>query len=125
MKNYSRVKERETRQHKARIDRLFDSVAIQRNGYKATGFVPEADLKPLNGEWWGDWRYNKRTGVLEYYTEDGRWRYEVDLERCNSGIDVFHWICHMTEKTWLTKEQMGFLVHALYDILYKKLKFWS
>jgi hypothetical protein len=74
----------------------------------------ENSPKPRIGDWWGDWKYTS-TLTLELI-KDGRWRYEVDLERCKDLEQCAEWIFHMLEKNWITDKDLAQLTRALSDI---------
>lgn len=32
----------------------------------------------------------------------GHWGYLVDYERCRTSAELLGWVCHLSEKTWVT-----------------------
>lgn len=67
---------------------------------------------------WGPWRLNPATACLELHHGDG-WRYEVDLERCNSTGELCDWIFQVNGKCYAEDDPdvIAGLVNALDDIL--------
>jgi len=110
-----RLKEKSENQYRAKVERIF-SKHSDKDG--AIHFpIPEEVPPPADGDWWGPWRYNAKTLVLEYYDEDGKFGYEVDLERSNSSAEVLDWIFQLDTKNWCGYECLGQLVQALGDLL--------
>ena len=64
---------------------------------------------------WGDWKL--RTDILTLTYDDGRFDYEIDLERCCSSAEVLDWIFQFDNKTWSGPVATGDLIHALRDII--------
>jgi hypothetical protein len=110
-----RLKEKAENQYKAKVDKIFDKYTDEHGIIKMP--IPEDVPPPADGDWWGPWRYNAKTLVLEYYDEDGKFGYEVDLERCNSSAEVLDWIFQLETKNWCGYEYLGQLVRALGDLL--------
>jgi hypothetical protein len=57
--------------------------------------------------------------------EEGRYEYEIDLERCNSGSAIADWIFQVSGKVWATPEILGNLVVVLDHILDPQANFCS
>ncbi len=70
----------------------------------------------MNHPMWAGWQYESQTLVLAFY-EEGRWTYEVDLERCTTSAEVLDWIMQVASKTWATDAVIAGLVRALRDLL--------
>jgi hypothetical protein len=66
---------------------------------------------------WGSWRLNADVFTLELFDDAGHWRYEVDLERCESNSAVLDWIIQVAGKAWANAACLAGLVHALDDVL--------
>lgn len=59
------------------------------------------------------WRLDKERLTLDLYV-DGRYRYEVDLERCTTPAEMLDWIFQLQSKgEWLTDEMKADLLYAL------------
>ena len=65
---------------------------------------------------WGPWTLDRDVLVLELVI-DGRYLYEVDLERCPTAGAVLDWIAQVEGKGFATPEVVGHLVTALCDLL--------
>ena len=65
----------------------------------------------------GGWRFIADARVLELHDAEGRWFYEVDLERCRTSAEVLDWIIQVSQKTWATDARLAGLVRALDEIL--------
>lgn len=76
--------------------------------FQGVGDRPSDD----DGDNWGPWFYNKAALALEL-RRNGRWAYDIDLERCRSLTERYEHIIHVSEKTWLSTEDLGYLVRAL------------
>ena len=70
---------------------------------------------------WGKWTYDAKRLVLVY--QDKRknakhwdW-YEVDLEECCTASEVLDWVAQLSAKTWASREDIGYLVQALDELL--------
>lgn len=77
----------------------------------------EEERRELERGRWGNWRLDRDNLTLAYEPE-GRWRYEVDLERCSSSASVLDHICQVAGKSWITAKDLGDLVLALDFILW-------
>jgi hypothetical protein len=62
------------------------------------------------------WRFEPETRVLALYDE-GRWIYEVDLERCRTSAGVLDWIMQVASKTWATDAVIAGLARGLKGLL--------
>jgi len=70
---------------------------------------------------WGNWRFDREKNSLIISKslcpgEEERDLYEVALERCNSSAAILDWIIQISQKLWITREDIGHLVEALDDI---------
>jgi hypothetical protein len=70
---------------------------------------PPAD----DGDFWGPWIFHRKALELEY--RGGH--YFVDLARCRSSAEVLDWIAQVSGKAWITREDVGYFVEALDDLL--------
>jgi len=70
---------------------------------------------------WGNWRFDLRHKLLiiSKTLGDGPIQdiYEVDLDECNSSAQILDWIAQVSDKTWASREDIGYLVMALDDLL--------
>ena len=64
---------------------------------------------------WGRWRY-ERSNLTLVLLNDGKWEYEVDLERCNDSAQILDWIVQVSEKAFASPVDVGHLVAALDDL---------
>lgn len=70
---------------------------------------------------WGNWRFEKEEHSLIISKsispgEEEKDLHAVDLERCNSSAAILDWIAQISQKLWITREDIGYLVEALDDI---------
>ena len=63
------------------------------------------------------WTFDPDRLVLDLYDDEGRWIYEVDLERCRTSAQVLDWIAQVSKKTWASDAILADLVRKLDDIL--------
>ena len=110
-----RLREKSENQYRAKVDKIFSK--YQTKGDEIVWNIPEEIPPPADGDWWGPWRYNTNTLELEYYDEDGKYKYGVDLQRCNSSAEVLDWIFQVNNKMWCGYECTGHLVQAIRDLL--------
>jgi len=76
----------------------------------------EREIAVLAGEVpWGPWRYDKPRAVL-IWEQEGRHRYEVDLERCTDSATLLDWIAQVAEKSDASPEVVGNLVIGLNEL---------
>lgn len=76
------------------------------------------DFRVGDKQIWGKWQYDAKRLVLVYRDPRNRnWDYEVDLEECYTASEVLDWIAQLSAKTWATREDIGYLVQALDEIL--------
>jgi hypothetical protein len=71
---------------------------------------------------WGNWRFDKEENSLIISKslcpgEEEKDLYVLDLRRCNSSAAVLDWIVQISQKLWITREDIGYMVEALDDIL--------
>jgi hypothetical protein len=76
---------------------------------------------PADGARWGVWVYDAAQQLLRYDQED-TFPYEIDLDRSRTGAACAGWLMHMSQKRWITTEDLGNLVRAFaaFDLLYRK-----
>ena len=70
---------------------------------------------------WGNWRFDRKENLLIINKcicpgEEEKDLYNVPLERCNSSAAILDWIIQISQKLWITREDIGYLVEALDDI---------
>jgi hypothetical protein len=65
----------------------------------------------------GFWRFEPASLVLALYDSEGRYFYEVDLERCRTSAEVLDWIAQVAGKTWCTDSIVAGLVRGLDELL--------
>ena len=62
---------------------------------------------------WGRWTLNTSNWTLVHCDN-----YEVGLEQMKTSDEVLDWICHLTEKVDMTREDIGYFVTALSEMFY-------
>ena len=70
---------------------------------------------------WGNWRFDKEENLLIIRKslcpgEEEKDLYKVALERCNNSAAILDWIVQVSQKLWITREDIGNLVEALDEI---------
>lgn len=65
---------------------------------------------------WGRWSYQPGNRVLFFKNDGGQW-YEVDLDRIHDAASALDWIVQVNGKSYIGKEDVGYLVEALDDLL--------
>ena len=75
-------------------------------------------VKQPHGKQWGPWSYDAERLVLTHQNKDypGSW-YEVDLERCDTSAETLDWIFQVAAKDWGVPKTLGYLIHAIADLL--------
>ena len=63
------------------------------------------------------WIFDRDRWVLDLFTDEGRWIYDIDLERCRTSSEVLNWIAQVSKKTWASDAILADLVRKLDDIL--------
>lgn len=63
------------------------------------------------------WTFDPDRLVLDLFDDEGRWIYEVDLERCRTSAQVADWIFQVSKKQWASAAVLADLVWKLNDIL--------
>lgn len=64
---------------------------------------------------WGNWRYGPTDPPsIDYHP----YRYEIVLTRIDTVSRLGDWLLHMSEKGWITTEDLGNLVKAVQDLEY-------
>lgn len=66
---------------------------------------------------WHGWRLNPKYLTLDYYDPHGRWRYQIDLERCTTCAEILDWILQLSKKRWLPAEGLQGFINAINDLL--------
>jgi len=67
----------------------------------------------VHGKKWGPWRYDARLLSLTHTAR----RYEVDLEQCNTSAEILDWLCQVSQRSWCSREDAGYLLAALDALL--------
>lgn len=67
---------------------------------------------------WGPWRLNVDALTLVDVGK-GSWRYEVDLERCQTPAELLDWIFQVNTKIWSEKDDgvLAGLIRAVDDVI--------
>jgi len=65
---------------------------------------------------WGRWRLDAKVRVLAFY-ENGRWLYEVDLDRCRTCAELLDWIYQLHGKRWLSDRDLRDFLNAVDDVV--------
>ena len=95
-----RLKEKEENQYSAKVSAIFAKYQPKDSGpFKPVVWnIPEEVPLPTNGDWWDPWRYTTKALEIEYCDKDGKYKYGVDLQRCNSSAEVLDWIFQVDDK---------------------------
>lgn len=77
---------------------------------------------------WGCWRLDKETNTLVMQKslcpgEESNDLYKIDLERCNTSAAILDFIVQMSQKMWITREDLGYLVEAFDDLFTLQVNF--
>jgi hypothetical protein len=79
------------------------------------------DGKVIADTAWNDWRFDPDRLALDLYDSEGRYTYEVDLERCVDSAHVLNRLVQVSGKGWgqhdMAKVTAG-LLRALDDIFH-------
>lgn len=67
---------------------------------------------------WGRWCYEPAARVVALYDDDGRWLYEVDLERMRDSATILDPIMQVAGKERIPAEDVGWLVKCLEELLH-------
>lgn len=70
--------------------------------------------KPLHGDCWGRWQYDKRNKTLDHTVMKDYW---IGLDRLKDEEDLGHWLLHLQGKRWVTPLDLANLVYAIHDIM--------
>jgi len=62
---------------------------------------------PKHGYKWGNWRFDAERLTLDY-KPNGRWQYEIDLERCATGSQLCDWIFQVLGR-WPAQDMLDML----------------
>src|SRR3989442_1468287 len=67
---------------------------------------------------WGNWRLNRKHYTLDIQVPNSSLKnvYPVSLKGATAA-SVLRQLAHMAEKSWITSDDLGDLVHALHDLL--------
>ncbi len=63
------------------------------------------------------WIFDRDRLVLNFFNDEGRWVYDIDLERCRTSAQVLDWIMQVSKKSWATDLVIASLVRMLDEIL--------
>lgn len=77
---------------------------------------------------WGYWRFEKESRQLIINKsivpgEEGKDLYKIDLVRCNTSAAILDVVISMSQKLWVTREDIGNLIEALDDIFMLQVNF--
>jgi hypothetical protein len=67
---------------------------------------------PRHGQKWGNWSLDTYSRTLDYKDEE----YCIRLESMKSSAPVLDWIAQLSNKSWASREDIGYLVQAIDDI---------
>jgi len=70
---------------------------------------------------WGNWSLDKEANLLIIRKslcpgEEAKDLYKIDLERCNTSAAILDYIVQMSQKMWITREDLGYLIEAFDDL---------
>jgi hypothetical protein len=71
---------------------------------------------PKDGHKWGNWTLDAENRSLDYKNDKYSFGYRINLESLTSSAPVLDWIAQVSEKTWATREDIGYLVQAFDEI---------
>ena len=54
----------------------------------------------------GRWTFDEHTLALDYHDAEGRWLYDVELERCRTAAAMLDVIMQIAGKSWATEEAL-------------------
>jgi hypothetical protein len=69
----------------------------------------------------GQWRFFPSNNTLRLI-QNGRERYEIDLDRITNAAELLDWILHIESKPWASYEVMQDLTIALPKVLPLRIK---
>lgn len=73
---------------------------------------------PHDGRSWGKWRFDEKTGGLEY--EDSESSLRIDLTVIDSSARMLDWVFWMNDHDWYTRQDLADLIQAFDDIFYPR-----
>jgi len=73
--------------------------------------IPE----PQDGDTWGNWTFQQNNLTLQYRNSEHN-TYEIDLEQLDGPLSVIIWQKHLSEKVFITAEDIGNLFFAIQDL---------
>ena len=71
--------------------------------------------EPRDGDKWGNWTFRQNNLTLQYGGSEGD-DYEIDLEKIEGSLDVIILQKHLSEKVFVTAEDIGNLFFAIQDL---------
>ncbi len=69
----------------------------------------------LDGRTWGRWQYKDVNATLLLMDGDTV-EYEVGLEQCKDSAEILDWIVQVSEKTGVSRSDVGDLVEAIDEL---------
>lgn len=73
---------------------------------------------PHDGRSWGKWRFDEKTGGLEYEESESSLR--IDLTVIDSSARMLDWVFWMNDHDWYTRQDLADLIQAFDDIFYPR-----
>lgn len=78
-------------------------------------FMAVKQPEPQDGDKWGNWTFRRKFLTLEFRNEENV-SYEINLEQMDTILDVIVWQKHLSEKTFITAEDLGNFFFAIQDL---------
>jgi hypothetical protein len=75
---------------------------------------------PHDGQRWGQWRLNEKSGGLEYEDNEGECLLSIDLNQIDGSARMLDWIFWLSGHEWYTRQDLADLIHAFDDIFYPR-----
>ena len=73
---------------------------------------------------WGPWTYYEKRFAL-VFTDPKAYTYAIDLSTCTESSEILDWIIQLSNKTWVSHQDLGYLVQALKELLNPQANFCS
>jgi hypothetical protein len=101
--------------YRQRKEKAFEEGRGDRTALSLREFLSIELPEPDDGDTWGNWTFQKGNLTLQYRSKDN-FDYEVNLEELDTTLDVVVWLKHLSEKAYMTAEDIGNFFLAIQDL---------
>ncbi len=101
--------------YRDKVEKAFSDARGDKLSTSLKEFLEVKAPEPADGNIWGNWTFQRANLTLQYRNGDNE-TYEIDLERIDEILSLVVWMKDLSEKVFMTPEDVGNFFNAIQDL---------